>query len=78
MKSYSVPPKNRPEWRKLVRGEIVHKFRNYILQINIYQSQKDIADNKITEGQAIDSLYELCSKYVLAVQLDLKEIFKTW
>jgi len=74
----SIPPKERPEWAKLVTGELHHEFSNYVLQMKIYQMRKDIAANKINLDTAVDTLYNLCAKYALAVQPDCKTIFKSW
>lgn len=73
-----IPPKNRPEWRKIIIGEIEYKYKNYVLQTKIHQMRKDIKAEILTIEQAVDDLYDLCSKYALAVQTDFKEIFKTW
>ncbi|MCQ2251814.1 MAG: hypothetical protein MJZ61_00035 [Bacteroidales bacterium] len=62
----------------MISGEIDHKFKNYVLQIRIYQMRKDITMGKLTLSAAVDQLYELCAKYSLAVQADCKEIFKNW
>jgi len=78
MATVNLPPKNRVEWSKLISGEIDHKFKNYVLQIKIYQMRKDIQMGRLTLSVAVDQLYELCTKYSLAVQADCKEIFRTW
>lgn len=78
MANVTIPPKSRPEWRKLITGEISHEFKNYVLQLRIYQMRKDIQRGKVSIESSIDELYELSSKYSLAVQADFKEIFKTW
>lgn len=78
MATVNLPPKSRIEWSKLISGEIEHKFKNYVLQIRIYQMRKDISLGKMTLLTAVDQLYEICCKYSLAVQADCKEIFKTW
>lgn len=76
--SQPIPPKSRPEWRKLITGEIQYEFKNYVLQLRIYQIRKDIEHGRTTLDKSIDQLYDLCRKYSLAVQADFKEIFKTW
>lgn len=78
MANVTIPPKSRPEWGKLITGEISHEFKNYVLQLRIYQMRKDIQRGKVSIESSIDELYELSSKYSLAVQADFKEIFKTW
>jgi len=78
MTSPSIPPKTRLEWRKLVLGEIQHKFKNFVLQLRVYQMQKDISMGRLEEEKAIDELYLLCCKYALVVQEDMQAVFKTW
>ncbi|MBO4371659.1 MAG: hypothetical protein J5826_01885 [Bacteroidales bacterium] len=73
-----IPPRNRPEWKQLITGEIQHEFKNYVLQLRIYQIRKDIESGRTTMERSIDSLYELCMKYQLAVAADCREIFKSW
>lgn len=76
--SVTLPPKNRQEWQQMISGEINYRYSNFVLQMQLTQVQKDIKNKKITMEEAIDRIYELCSKYVLAVQTDFKQIFKTW
>lgn len=78
MANITIPPKTRIEWAKLISGEIDYKFKNYVLQIRIYQMRKDISMGKLTLNAAVDQLYELCKKYSLAVQVDCKAIFVKW
>ena len=78
MANVTIPPKSRAEWSRLISGEIDHKFKNYVLQIRIYQMRKDISMGRLTLEAAVTQLYELCCKYTLAVQADCKDIFKTW
>ena len=68
MANVTIPPKSRAEWSKLISGEIDHKFKNYVLQIRIYQMRKDISMGRLTLDAATTQLYELCCKYSLAVQ----------
>lgn len=75
---YTIPDKDRAEWRKMITGEIKHNYRNYVLQTKIHQMRKDINNGKITIEKAINDLYELCAKYTLAVQIDFRKIFKEW
>ncbi|MEA2042324.1 MAG: hypothetical protein U9N85_07205 [Bacteroidota bacterium] len=74
----TIPEKSRAEWKKIITGEIEHNYRNYVLQTKIHQMRKDVSKNKISIDNAIDDLYELCFKYALAVQIDFRQIFKTW
>ena len=74
----SVPDKARPEWRKIINGEIDYQYQNYVLQTKIHRLRKDVLNERKTEHEAIDDLYALCSKYALAVRADFKQIFKNW
>lgn len=74
----SIPGKNRPEWRAMILGQEKFQYTNYVLQAQITQMQQLIKEGKLTTNDAIDKLYNLCSKYALAVQTDFKQIFKTW
>jgi len=78
MPTPTIPPKDRPEWSKIVSGELKYNYKNYVLQVRTYQLQKDISLGKISQKEAIDALYDLCSKYALAVQPDFKQIFINW
>ncbi len=75
----TIPDKNRPEWKKIILstgGE--YKYSNYVLQVLISKIHNEVMANEISINEAIDRLYDLCSKYSLVVQKDFKEIFKTW
>lgn len=78
MDKTTIPPKSRPEWKKLVNGGIDYKFRNFVLQLKFYQLQKDVKAGKITDSAAVYDLYMLCCKYSLAVHGDMVNIFKEW
>ncbi len=76
--AFTIPDKTRPEWGQMISGQKNFKYTNYVLQTQITQMQNLVKDGKITHNEAIDKLYNLCSKYALAVQNDFKQIFKTW
>lgn len=76
--SQPIPPITRPEWTKLITGDIQYEFKNYVLQLRIYQLRKDISYGRTNIDKAVKDLYDLCLKYSLAVQADFVEIFKTW
>lgn len=78
MDKLSIPPKQREEWRKMITGEITHKYSNFALQMSLSQVKKDLAEKKIEMNAAVDKIYDLCAKYALACQIDFKQIFKTW
>ncbi len=73
-----IPEKSREEWKMMVKAEVVHTYKNFVLQLQLHQIQKDVKTNKTTVLQAVDIIYNLCLKYALAVQEDLKVIFKNW
>jgi hypothetical protein len=75
----TIPDKKRPEWEKIIMSnEGEYNYSNYVLQVQITKLHNEVKSNKISINEAIDSLYNLCSKYALAVQEDFKQIFKTW
>jgi len=78
MAEVTIPPITRAEWRKMLSGEINHNFRNYVLQLQIHEAQKNIKNNKVSFEDALKDLYLLCEKYSLAVQNDFKQIFIKW
>jgi hypothetical protein len=77
-KKYTIPPKHREEWRKLVAGQLEYKCRNFVLQMMTEEYKNKISTGRITVEQAIDEMYQTCEKYALAVQNDFKQIFKAW
>lgn len=74
----SIPPKERPEWRQIVSPGSEFRFDNFTLQMKSADYAKKLTKGEITTQQAINELHELCSKYTLAVQTDMKRIFKSW
>ena len=78
MSVVTIPKKEREEWEKMITGEINHTFRNYVLQLKIHQARLDVKANKLSLADAKQSIYELCEKYAMAVQSDLRTIFKKW
>jgi hypothetical protein len=78
MLQQSIPPKSRMEWRLIVNGVIKHHFQNYVLQMKVNDFQNRIRLQEMTVDKAVDELYNLCIKYTIAVQIDIKTIFKTW
>ncbi|MBL6449067.1 hypothetical protein JMN32_22335 [Fulvivirga sp. 29W222] len=77
-KQYTIPSKEREEWRKLVTGLLDHKFQNFVLQMKTAEYQSKISSGELPLEKAIDELHQLCEKYVVAVQSDFKKIFKDW
>jgi hypothetical protein len=78
MDSFQIPPKEREEWRKMITGEISHQYSNFVLQLLLSQARKDIMKKRMSMDEAVDKIYDLCSKYAFAVKNDVIEIFKTW
>jgi len=78
MANITIPPINRPEWKELLLGQKNHQFKNYVLQMKFHQAKKDISEGNVSIDSALKSIYDICSKYALAVQEDFKSIFKTW
>lgn len=77
-KKYTIPDKNREEWKQLVTAQIEHRFRNFVLQMKSAEYKQKIEQGNMSILEAIEDMHELCSKYALAVQSDFKEIFKEW
>jgi hypothetical protein len=70
-----IPSIDRPEWLKLLKGEIEHTFKSYVFQLTLHQSRQDLKLGNITETQAVQKLYALCDKYKLATGKDIDVIF---
>lgn len=70
-----IPDKTRPEWRKLVKGEIDCQFKNYVLQLKVTQISKEIQEGETDVESAVDQIFTLCKKYEKAVTTDMKQIF---
>ncbi len=71
-----IPEKTRPEWAKIITGEIEHKYDNYVFQTKIHQLRKGVKAEKVTISDAINDLYELCVKYAASIRTDLSQIFE--
>jgi len=78
MDKFSVPPIDRAEWKLMISGEIKFEFESYTLQVQLSKLQKKINTKEITMQDAVLQVYNLCSKYAMAAQADIKKIFKTW
>ncbi|HAS45125.1 MAG TPA: hypothetical protein DCS93_31875 [Microscillaceae bacterium] len=77
-KKYTIPPRDREEWKMIVTGEIKHYFKNFVLQMKSNEYKRKIENGTLTPDEATDDLYQLCEKYAIAVQNDFKIIFKEW
>ena len=73
----NIPDKTRPEWRKLLMGEIEVKLDNFVLQMQVDQTKRAILGSKITLEEGVDKIYSLCVKYSLAVKNDMNKIFNS-
>ncbi len=76
--AHTLPPKDREEWRRLVRNELSHYFQNYVLQMKVAYYGRKIKEGSIDIQTAVDEVYALCIKYIKAVQRDFRVIFKDW
>ncbi len=72
-----LPEKNRPEWKLLVKGDKDYPLRNFVLQMKVAQTAKDIKTGKVTIDKAVDEIYSLCKKYEKAVHKDVETIFNS-
>ena len=70
-----IPKKNRPEWRKLLTGQLDVQIENFVLQMQVDNTRRAINSSKMTVEQGIDKIHELCVKYTLAVKSDMNTIF---
>lgn len=70
-----LPNKELPGWEMLVTGKKIYNLRNFVLQMKVTQTAKDIKADKITVQKAIDDIYALCAKYEKAVKMDMQTIF---
>lgn len=72
-----LPEKTHPEWRKLVKGEKIYPLQNFVLQLKVTQTAKDIKAGKVSVEKAIEDIYALCEKYKHAVMKDMERIFNS-
>lgn len=78
MDKLTIPPRYRDEWKKMITGDINHKYSNFALQMALSQIKKEVTAGKIEMEEAVNKLHDLCTKYALACQRDFTLIFKTW
>ncbi len=74
----NIPPKERKEWGEMIRGEINFYFKNFVLQMKVNRAEESLKAGERTEEELINDLHQLCEKYSIAVQSDMKKIFKEW
>ena len=70
-----LPDKGKPEWGKIITGEIKHNYSNYILQVTVFKLQKDYKLKLKTKEDAINRLYDICNKYQAITIKDINIIF---
>jgi len=71
----TIPEKTRKEWQDLLTGKINVKLENFVLQMKVDQTKRAIKNSKITMDEGVDSIYDICVKYALAVRKDMDTIF---
>ena len=71
-----LPDKERPEWGRIITGDLMHNYSNYVLQVTVFKLQKDYKLKLKTKQQAIDKLYDICKKYYAITRKDINIIFK--
>ncbi len=72
-----LPEKTHPDWKSLVTGEKVYPLENFVLQLKVTQTAKDINTGKLSVDKAVDDIYDLCLKYRHAVMKDMEKIFNS-
>lgn len=72
----TIPPKDRPEWTEIVKGQ--HKMEKFVLQLQVDRIEKQLSSQAISIDDAVDKLYSYFEKYPKGFQSDLKQIFKSW
>lgn len=74
---FMLPDKTRKEWKQLVTGEKQFSLKNFVLQMKVAQTAKDIKKGRISVEEAVNDIYTLCKKYDKAVGKDVETIFNT-
>ncbi len=74
----TIPPIDRAEWVQIVTGKLDYKFSNFVLQMKSHFYAQSIQEGEMDVSAAVEELYFLCEKYSLAINNDLKKIFKEW
>jgi hypothetical protein len=71
-----IPNSSRPEWEKLITGELNPKLTSLSLQLKINALKLDIKLNRINKQEAILQLQTFCQTNESMVQKDLAIIFQ--
>ena len=71
-----IPPRDRPEWVDMAKGQI--KMEKFVLQLQIDRVTREMAAGNMTLDGAIDYLYKYFLKYPKGFHRDLLAIFKQW
>ncbi|OED42826.1 hypothetical protein ACH42_11610 [Endozoicomonas sp. (ex Bugula neritina AB1)] len=72
----TIPPRERPEWVEMAKGQ--HKMEKFVLQLQIDRISKKLNSGDTSERDAVDELYGYFEKYPKGFQSDLTQIFKSW
>ena len=71
-----IPPRDRPEWVEMAKGQI--KLEKFVLQLQIDRVTREMAADNMTLDGAVDYLYNYFLKYPKGFRSDLVAIFKEW
>lgn len=72
-----IPDKTRQEWRDLIKGQLNYKCSSYSLQMKINSLQRSHKMGLIKMDDAVDDLYQLCTKFEKIYTDDLNQIFNS-
>lgn len=71
-----IPPKEKQEWKDLIKGKIKPDITSFSLQMKLNTLTKTYSKNLISLDSAVNELFELCEKYEKIYKADLDKIFK--
>lgn len=74
--SVDIPPKDRPEWVEMAKGQ--HPMDKYVLQLQLDRVRKKMEREEMTLEEGVDYLYDYFAKYPKGFRRDLEAIFKSW
>lgn len=72
-----IPKKERPEWADLIKGKINPELSSFSLKMKISALRQNYKHGDMSVDDAIDDLYELCSKYEKIYADDFTIIFES-
>ncbi|MBN1117479.1 MAG: hypothetical protein JXA77_09760 [Bacteroidales bacterium] len=70
-----LPDINRPEWGKLIKGEINPDLSSFSLKMKINSSRQFYKMGRLKLEDAVKELHELCVKYEKIYAADLEKVF---